>query len=286
MIPLKRTEEEAQAPVTLVIYGPPKIGKTEVLAQLEDFLMLDFEDGSNHVSAIKQKIVGFNKLGKEADKIKEERLKRGELYFREFEIEFVKYMKEHGNPYNGVIIDTITAIEDECEIEATWDYMSMVQGKNFNRVRNKPGTDEDNNIINVISKDKFKTVLTLAKGAGYLHLRNSFKRWKSKFDKIAKYKIYVAHVKDIFLEKGGKEVSAKDLDLTGKIKNITCASVDAIGLLYRDSDSPLELRISFKNNNSDLAGSRAKHLRNQDFVLAINNPDGSIKSHNWDKIYI
>lgn len=286
MIPLEKTKAEAQAPLTLVIYGKPKIGKTEVLSRLENFLLMDFEDGSNHVDAMKQKFIGFAPPVGESEARRTKREESGNLYFKEFEQEFMKYYRENNKlPYDGVIIDTITALEEWCEDDATWDYMGVPQGKNFNRLVGQAGI-VDNKIVNVVPKEEFRSVLTLPNGAGYLYLRNSFKKWKGKFDKLAKYKIYVAHVKDIFLEKNGKEVSAKDLDLTGKIKNITCSSVDAIGFIYRDPSEPLELRISFQNNNQDLVGSRAKHLRNQDFVLAVNNPDGSIKSDNWNKIYI
>jgi len=287
MIPLEVTESKEQAPLTLVIYGKPKIGKTEVLAQLKDFLMLDFENGSNHVSALKQKIIGFYPPIKESEQSKKDREKNKEMYFQEFGQELLTYRATHSNPYKGAIVDTITALEGWCEDDATWEYMGMPQGKSFNRIKGKEGIDKiTGDIINVVSSNKFQSVLTLPNGAGYLHLRNSFKKWKGKFDKIAEYKIFVAHIKDIFLTRDGKDVSASDLDLTGKIKNITCAGVDAIGQVYRTFDNPLELRISFQNHNQDLVGSRAKHLRNQDFVLAVNNPDGSIKSHNWDKVYI
>jgi len=287
MIPLIKEKAEEQAPLTLVIYGKPKIGKTEVLAQLNKFLLLDFENGSNHVDALKQKIVGFYPPKNESpEKAKVRKEERKEYYFQEFGEELLEYLRKNPNPYEGVIVDTITALEEWCEDDATWSYMEMPMGKGFNRLPNKDGMDREGNIINVVPKERFKSVLTLPNGAGYLHLRESFKKWKDKFDKIARYKIFVAHVKDIYLERDGKEVAAADLDLTGKIKNITCAAVDAIGRVYRLPDKPLELRISFKNHNQDLVGSRAKHLRNQDFVLAVNNEDGSIKEHFWSKIYI
>jgi hypothetical protein len=290
MIPTNVIKADDQSPLTLVIYGKPKIGKTELVAALtreKKFLIMDFEDGSNHVDAMRIKILGFYPPAKENPAKKEKRQKEGEYYFQEFGQELLEYRREKGeNPYNGAIVDTITALEEWCEEDGTWEYMATNAGRNFNRVIGQQGLSKEGEVINVVPKDNFKSVLTLPSGAGYLHLRNSFKKWKGKFDKIAKYKVFIAHVKDIYLEKDGKEVSASDLDLTGKIKNITCASVDAIGRIYRTSEKPLELRISFVNDNQDLVGSRAKHLRNKDFVIAINNEDGSIKEHFWDKVYI
>lgn len=252
ILPKEKIKAETQSPETLVIYGPPKIGKTTLLATLDNFLILDFEKGSKKIDALKLEINDLKEL-------------------KEAGTEIIKA----GSPYTGVIADTVTQLEDWCEWAATEDYMQSIMGKSFNT---KQGS--------VLPKHEWKSVLTLPNGAGYLWHRNSFKNWITKINKLAKYKIHVAHVKDIFLEKDNESVSSKDLDLVGKDKNILCANADAIGFLYRNSKNPLELRISFKNNNQDLVGSRSAHLRNQDFVLAVNNEDGSIKEVFWNKIYI
>ena len=76
--------------------------------------------------------------------------------------------------------------------------------------------------------------------------------------------ILVGHLKDKMLDKKGKEVSSKDLDLTGKIKQITCANADAIGYIYRESDNTM---ISFNSMNDITAGSRCDHLKGQDMKL-------------------
>jgi len=252
ILPKEKVEAITKSPLSLIIYGPPKIGKTEILSYLNNYLLVDLEDGSNHVDALKIKVNNFNEL-----------------------TEVGKSIIKDNFPYKGIIYDTITELEDWCEWDATEMYMNSPIGKSFNSRAGK-----------VLPRNEWESVLTLPRGAGYLWHRLSFKKWKSKLDKLAEYKIYVAHIKDIYIEKDDKEVQAKDLDLIGKIKNIACGQVDAIGYVYRDPKNPLELRISFKNNAMDIAGSRAKHLRNQDFVLAINNEDGSVKEHFWNKIYI
>jgi len=288
-LPTERRAPTVKSPKSLVIYGPPKIGKTTLLACLDDFLLVDLEEGSDFVEALKVKLKGFKAHPAEPEERKTKRLENMEMYFSELYTEIVAYQKEYNKlPYLGMIIDTVTELESWCERDATEEYMKMAQGKKFNR---RAGVEPllDNGEINprsVVAPSQFRNVLTLPNGGGYLHLREAFKKWKGVFDKLAKYKIFVAHVKDIMLEKAGKEVSARDLDLTGKIKNITCGYVDAIGYIYRDSDNPLELRISFKNNDRDIVGSRPSHLRNRDFVIAVNNEDGSIKEHFWDKVYI
>ena len=254
-LPTEIVKAGGGSPLSMILYGPPKIGKTEALAALSresNFLMLDLENGSEHVDALKIKVNDFEELTSVGSAI----------------------MKAK-NPYTGLIVDTATELESWCEWDATEMYMASPMGKAFN---SKAGQ--------LLPKSQWDSVLTLPRGAGYLWHRLAFKKWKEKIDKLAKHKIYVAHVKDIFLEKEDKQISAKDLDLTGKIKNIACGYVDAIGYLYRDPKNPLELRVSFKNNNEDIAGSRSKHLRNQDFVLIENNEDGSVKTSYWNKIFI
>lgn len=251
-LPKQKVKAEIQSPETLVLYGPPKIGKTTLLATLDDFLILDLEKGTKKIDALKVEINDLKEL-KEAG---------------------TEVMKQ-GNPYRGVVTDTVTALEDWCEWAGTEDYMNSTMGKSFNTRQGQ-----------VLPRNEWKSVLTLPNGAGYLWHRNSFKDWMNRINKLATYKIHIAHVKDIFLEKDNQVVSSKDLDLIGKDKNILCVSADAIGYIYRDSKAPLELRVSFKNHNQDLVGSRCQHLRNQDFVIAVNNEDGSIKEVFWNKIYI
>lgn len=252
ILPTEKIKAEIQSPEILVLYGPPKIGKTTLLATLDNFLILDLERGSKKIDALKVEIANLKEL-------------------QEVGTEIVKAKF----PYKGIITDTVTELEEWCEWSGTEEYMQSTMGKAFN---SKQGS--------ALPRTEWKSVLTLPNGAGYLWHRNAFKNWISKINKLATYKIHIAHVKDIFLEKDNEMVSSKDLDLVGKDKNILCANADAIGYLYRSPKSPLELRVSFKNNNQDLVGSRCQHLRNQDFVIAVNNEDGSIKESFWNKIYI
>lgn len=184
VLPTQKIKAEIQSPETLVLYGPPKIGKTTLLATLDNFLILDFEKGSKKIDALKLEVNDLKEL-------------------KEAGTEIIKA----GSPYTGVIADTVTQLEDWCEWAGTEDYMGSIMGKSFN---SKMGT--------LLPKSEWKSVLTLPNGAGYIWHRNSFKEWITKINKLAKYKIYVAHVKDIFLEKDNEMTSSKDLDLVGNVK--------------------------------------------------------------------
>ena len=54
-LPKTKVKASRKSPKNMIIYGPPKIGKTSVLAELDDCLLIDLEDGSDMVDALKVK---------------------------------------------------------------------------------------------------------------------------------------------------------------------------------------------------------------------------------------
>jgi hypothetical protein len=159
----------------------------------------------------------------------------------------------------------VTNVESWCEWEATRNYMDSTIGKNFNR-NTQTGKE--------LPEGKWESVLSLPNGAGYLWLRLSYKAWLDKLSSLAPSVIMLCHIKDRSLEKSGKEVMAKDLDLTGKVRAITSAGADAIGYMYRDGKNGEELRISFQASDTVLCGARPEHLRGVDMKA------------DWSNIYI
>jgi len=229
-LPKKRIKASRKSPKNMIIYGPPKIGKTTILSQLENCLIIDLEDGSDMVDALKVKVNNLSMLSAIGKEI----------------------IKEN-KPYKYVAIDTVSKLEEWCETEGKRIYMQTPMGKNFEQ--KNPGA----------------SVLSLPNGAGYLYLRIAFKQWIDRLNTLADHIILVGHLKDKMLEKKGKEVSVKDLDLTGKIKQITCANADAIGYIYRENDITM---ISFNSLEDTVAGSRCAHLKGQTMPLE------------WNKIFI
>lgn len=115
----------------------------------------------------------------------------------------------------------------------------------------------------------------------YLYLREAFFNTLKEMYLLADEIILVGHLKDTVINKDGKEVSAKELDLTGKIKSILSADVDAIGILYREGDKCI---LSFKTSDDVICGARPEHLKNKEIVLT-ELVDGKIISH-WDEVYL
>jgi|TARA_R110000744_G_scaffold46917_3_gene103578 hypothetical protein len=229
-LPTKKTPALRKAPKNLVIYGAPKIGKTSALADLDNCLIIDLEDGSDMLEALKVKAHNLTELSA-----------------------IGKAIHAEGKPYKYVAIDTISKLEEWCEEEAKQIYMMTPMGKTFEQ--KNPGA----------------SVLSLPNGGGYLYLRMAYKRWLERLNTLADHIILVGHLKDKMLEKKGKEVAVKDLDLTGKIKNITCADADAVGYIYREDDITM---ISFDSMGDIAAGSRCDHLKGQTMPL------------DWGKIFI
>lgn len=221
------------SPKCLILYGPPKVGKTTMVVALQDYLLVDAEHGSDYVSAVKVIVDDvFDFAGLE------------------------DAVKKAGKPYKFGVFDTLDGLELMCEKEATRRYKESIIGKTFKGV----------------------SVLELPNGGGYLHLRNVFYEYFNRFRQLFKYTIFLGHIRDKFLGVEGKEVAAKDLDLTGKVRNITCAYADAIGHVYRTTAG--KLTVSFKTTDIITCGSRCPHLTGKE--LQFDHPP---TLENWKQIY-
>jgi len=127
-LPTSKVPPEASSPRNLIIFSKPKTGKTTLLSQLDDCLILDLEKGSKYLEAMKVEAGSI-------DEIKH----------------IGKAIKEAGNPYKYIAVDTITALEEMCIPYAEELYMKTPMGKNW-------PTD---------GKVKYGTIIGLPNGAGY-----------------------------------------------------------------------------------------------------------------------
>lgn len=180
-------------------------------------------------------------------------------------IELLTLLREPTSPkYKYIAIDTIDRLEEWCEKAATEVYKVSTMGKSFTG----------------------HSVLELPNGGGYLWLRQQFRKYFAMIQQCCEYVIFVGHIRDKFLEVGGKyldkdgtfktvkesEVNSKDLDLTGKVKSIACSEADAIGHVFRDKEQ--KLCISFAGSDTVVCGSRCQHLK------------GKMMEFKWENIYL
>lgn len=107
-LPTKKVPAESQDPKYLILFGLPKVGKTTILSTLENNLILDFENGSTYVDALKIKIGSLKELK-----------------------DVCKAIKEAGCPYRYITIDTITSVEEMAKPLALQLYLNTVQGSTF-----------------------------------------------------------------------------------------------------------------------------------------------------------
>lgn len=232
-LPTTKTPATRKSPRYLLIYGPPKVGKTTILSSLDNNLIIDLENGTDFIEALKVNPKTIDEYRQLCTAI----------------------CSQTPRPYPYVSIDTIDKLEEWAEDLATINYKSSAIGKNF----------------------MGKSVLSLPNGAGYLHLRDAFTELVQLAYPLARSVIFVGHVRDKLLETQGREVSAKDLNLTGKVRTMMCSLVDAIGYVTRDKEG--NLGINFKTSELIACGSRCQHLLGQSFWFEGNKFD-------WSKIFI
>jgi len=194
VLPTVKITAAHQSPKNLIVFSKPKVGKTSLFAQLPDCLILDLENGTDYVDAMKIKANNVEEIKEIGDEI-----------------------IRQGRPYKYIAVDTITALEEMCVPYAELIYSRTSMGKNW-YTKLKP---------------EYGSILNMPNGAGYPYLREAFTKMIEYIKTWAPRVILVGHIKDVMLEKAGADFNSMDLDLTGKLKRITTSQSDAIGYLYR-----------------------------------------------------
>ena len=250
-LPTKAVGIESHNPRNLIIISKPKVGKTELIANLPNCLLIDFESGSDYVSAMKVKVNSIKEL-----------------------IELAKLVKESDHQYDYVAADTITALERICVPYAEQIYSKTAAGKNWFK------KDADGKLSSASGKAKYRNILELPNGGGYAYLRMAYTKAKTIIKSFAPALIQLGHVKDVSLEVKGVEINVAEIDLTGKIKRITASESDAIGYLYRKGNQNI---LSFITSDEVSCGARPQHLKNKEIVIS-EMIDDELVTH-WDRIY-
>jgi hypothetical protein len=230
-------------PKMILLYSLPKVGKTEELTRLDNCLILDFEGGAELYDCARVPINSCNDIDAVIKAIGEKGLERKtagktgvDLY-----------------PYKYIAIDTADVLEDYVELKETIEFNNAVKDK----------------------ADRVKSVCDLAYGAGYGMVRRSVTDYIDRLSKVCQYLIIIAHVKEKLLSKGGVEVTSRDISLSGKLGQIVCAKMDAIGYMSRNQGiNDGKMMINFQTFDNSVMGARCAHLAGQQFPFS------------WEKIYI
>ena len=253
VLPMQKVKAASQSPNNLIIFSKPKVGKTSLLAELEDALIIDLEDGSDYVDAMKLKAKSVEDI-----------------------IAIGKEIIAADKPYKYIVIDTITALESICVPYAETLYSRKPMGKSWFK------KDSAGKLDRTSGKAQYGNILNLPNGAGYAYLREAMTKIVEYIKTLAPRVILVGHIKDVMLEKAGGEFTSSDLDLTGKIKRILSSQSDAIGYLYRKGNQNI---LSFATSDTVACGARPAHLRNAEINVSELTKEGVLETH-WNKIYI
>jgi hypothetical protein len=108
ILPTSKIKAGEVNPKRLLVYSKPKTGKTTAFAGLENNLLIDLENGSNYVDALKIKVNSLKEL-----------------------FDAGKAIIEANKPYKYVTIDTVTALEEMIMPLAVKLYRNTSMGKNF-----------------------------------------------------------------------------------------------------------------------------------------------------------
>lgn len=130
ILPTSAVAAVTKSPKNLLIFSKPKVGKTTLMSQLPDSLLIDLEEGSDYVSAVKIKITTIQEL---------------------FNLE--QAILAAGKPYKYIAIDTVSALEELCIPYAEFLFSKSPMGVNWFT----PTTG---------GKAKHGSILNMANGAG------------------------------------------------------------------------------------------------------------------------
>lgn len=249
VIPATPQQPKRKEPRSIIIYSAPKVGKTAISAKLPDSLIVELERGG--ADAIEARVIEINSP-KDFSPLMEQ-LKSDSS---------IKY----------IVIDTTTKLDEWSELVGTYAFHKKPQGKRWNVI--------DNKRINH-KHPSFETIHAMGEGFGYRYSREVMVNWFKETIATDKTIIFLTHIKDKFIEtKSGDIVESIDLNLTGKVKSIYSANVDAIAHLKRTGNKSY---LVFENMGGTVSGSRYAYLKGS--ILIGESDDNGVLTTHWDKIF-
>jgi hypothetical protein len=252
--PVKATRID---PAILILYGAKKVGKTELLRQLPNCLILDGEKGTEEIDALKVQFSTLANLKEIRNSIRDqgtERMKLNKAAVAAGKPE--PYPGDSIFPYRYLALDTIDSVEPMVISSETVRFKKTTKGKDF---------DGD-------------SVLELDFGLGYHFQREGVKDVIYDLASVCRTLIIISHLDEKIRNKGGMDVTSQDISLSGKLGGIVCAMASAIGYISRkpsNKEGVIDpVTVSFRTTDGITMGARTKHLRGKTFEFS------------WDKIFI
>ena len=256
VLPTERRKATDYNPRLMVLFGKAKVGKSTLMASLDNNLIIDLEDGYRALDVMVVNARSANDIFEIKHLIEEKNKENG------------------GKPfYRFITIDNATRLEEMSLVYAAALYRKTPMGANYGYKKDKIGNImKDKNGNKVI--DPKADVRQLPNGQGYLYLRSALKDMVNMFKPLCDTLILVCHVKDKQIRKNDEETTEMAVDMAGKTGDIICGEADAIGYVSRQDNKTL---LSFVGGGDAIRGSRPLHLREKVFQVAESDDQGNIK---------
>lgn len=259
-LPFSPVPVTSRNPSVLILYGDIKIGKTAVLADLENNLIIDLEKGATDHECLRVEAETqdeFYQIYNDLEKLKE---------------------SDQPFPYQYITIDTIDRLIE-------WFEETVVKEWNAKEKARDVKSDSEREYVKVYSEINW--------GKGYDLVRLKVRKFINIMRKLAPHLILVAHLKRTLIGETKIEVKEDNLDLVGKLRNLICADADAVGYCFRGTVTEGEgedekrlptMKVSFRAAEFTAAGSRRAHLRGKIIPLSVMTKPDVYKNY-WTKIY-
>jgi len=255
VLPTERSKVEDYNPKLMVLFGKPKSGKSTIVANIDDNLIIDLEDGYRSLSVMKLQAKNATDLFNIKQALAEKEKETGKHPYKYITIDNASRLEEFALPYAGKL------------------YQNTEMGKKW-------GYKKDDKGIILLDKNGRKVpdptadIRNLPSGNGYLYLRTAVKKLISMFQPYCDTLILVAHVKEKQILKNGEEMSEMSVDLAGKLASIICGEADAIGYVMREKNQTI---ISFEGGDDTIREARPIHLRGKRIVVAESDENNNLK---------
>jgi hypothetical protein len=257
-LPTKPIPAVVKTPKRMILFSKPKVGKTLITSKLPKCLILDFEEGTLAIDAMRVQIKKFSDID-----------------------DVCQAIKEANYPYQFIAADTVSALEELCLVEAERRWASSEEGSNwFMRDPNDPDKYHKHS-----GKMQLGSIYNLPWGKGYQLVADTFLEVITKLEKHAPKLILLAHSTYATLQKNGVEFTSLDIQLGKKSKFNATFKADAIGYMYREGTQNY---INFSAAEDVGAGGRHRYLEKEHILISEyikeENSDEKFITY-WEKIF-
>lgn len=244
-------------PKVMLMYGPYKVGKTELISRLDDCLIIDTEESTESIEVEAVNVYSWNDVKA--------------LYS-----ELVQAYRSEGQyPYRRLAIDTVSQLAEYAKQLATEKFYESNTGKGLiEKHQNDP-----HNIKLVTPENLLQEA---GYGAGYMFLKEALFEIVDYFSSLCETLILIGHMTEKF-DEGDVQVTKKSVLLPGGgLRSALLGRVSAVGVFRRDHN---KLRISFRAGQGTIGESRFPKVSGRDIVISEkDSKTGEIHTH-WEEIF-